>query len=362
MNNKNNHNHSDIKTDFQSLYNALLRRDKLYNDKAWVCVKSTRIYCRLTCGARKPLETNVEFVFSIEDAIKKGYRPCKRCKPDEVLRPISELSQKMLKLLHDEPLKRWDSDSIKELGIDSGTLRRNFQRDFGTTFLQYARQHRLGAIVTDIENGAKIINAQIDAGYDSSSGFVDAIKKQIGSAPSNIKGQCILSAKWIETPIGIMLAIVNDDGLHLLEFAERKGLPTEINNLKKKVGVIIFRSHNLHGLVEKELNEYFKGVRKSFTVPVTQYGTAFEKQVWKQLQLIQYGKTRSYKEQAEAINNPNAVRAVARANGANKVAIIIPCHRVIGSDGSMTGYAGKIWRKEWLLNHEAKIIQKQEQS
>ena len=349
-------NNEFLKTDFQSLYNALLRRDDAYEGLAFVCVKTTGIFCRLSCAARKPLESNIEFVNSIPEAKNKGYRACLRCKPEQIKKPLSPLTATMLDELHKDPQKRWDSDAIKELGIDESTLRRSFQRDFGTTFLKFAREHRLGAIVTDIEKGGKIIEAQLDAGFNSSSGFVEAIKKQIGISPKGIKSQRILSAKWLETPIGPMLGVADDEGLHLLEFAERKGLPKEIETTKKRIGAIVFRSHKILEETETQLDEYFNGNRRNFDIPIAQYGTPFEKSAWAQLQSIPYGTTRTYAAQAKAIENPNAVRAVARANGSNKVAIIVPCHRVIGSDGSMTGYAGKIWRKEWLLTHERRFM------
>ena len=351
-----------LKTDFQSLYNALLRRDDAYEGLAFVCVKTTGIFCRLSCAARKPLESNIEFVASIIEAKNKGYRACLRCKPETSKKPLSLLTARMIEELHKNPQKRWDSDAIRVLGIDESTLRRSFQRDFGTTFLKFAREHRLGAIVSDLENGGKIIEAQLDAGYDSSSGFVEAVKKQIGTSPKGIKFQRILSAKWLETPIGPMLGVADDEGLHLLEFAERKGLPKEIETTKKRIGAIVFRNHQLLETTEIQLKEYFQGTRQKFNIPIAQFGTPFEKSVWAQLQTIPFGTTRSYAAQAKAIENPNAVRAVARANGSNKVAIIVPCHRVIGSDGSMTGYAGKIWRKEWLLTHERKFMPSQEQS
>lgn len=343
-------------------YNALLRRDRSYDGKIFVCVKTTKIFCLLSCAARKPLENNVEFVNSIAEAKAKNYRACLRCRPENISKALSPITEKLVELLKSDPNKKWDGEEIKKLGIDESTLRRAFLKDFGTTFLKYAREHRLGAIVTDIENGETIINSQLDAGFSSSSGFIDAVKKQIGTNPKNLKSQKILSAKWIDTPIGAMLGIVGDDGLHLLEFAERKGLPTEIEATKKKTGPICFRNHIWFETLEKELKQYFDGNFVDFTIPIVQFGTNFEKSVWEELKRIPIGETRSYSMQAIAINNPNAVRAVARANGANKVAILIPCHRVIGADGSMTGYGGKIWRKEWLLKHENKIMPSQEQS
>ena len=341
-------------------YNALLRRDRAFDGKIFVCVKTTNIFCLLSCAARKPLEQNIEFVNSIEEAKAKNYRACLRCRPENISKSLSPITEKMVAILKNDPSKKWDGDEIKKLGIDESTLRRAFLKDFGTTFLKYAREHRLGAIVTDIENGANIINTQLDAGFSSSSGFVDAVKKQIGTIPTNLKSQRIMSAKWINTPIGAMLGIVGDDGLHLLEFAERKGLPTEIEATKKKTGPICFRNHFWLNKLEDELSKYFSGEFVNFTIPIAQFGTKFEKTVWEELQKIPIGQTRSYSAQAIAIGNPNAIRAVARANGANKVSILVPCHRVIGADGSMTGYGGKIWRKEWLLKHEKQFMPLQE--
>lgn len=348
---------NNIKLDPQSLYNALLKRDEAYDGFAFVCVKTTKIYCRLSCAARKPLEQNVEFVTDIQSAQKKGYRACLRCKPDEIKKTYCSLTFKMLEILRQNPQKKWNTEEIKKLDIDESTLRRAFQRDFGLSFLKFAREYRLGSIISNLENGNNIIDAQLDAGFSSSSGFVDAIKKQIGLNPSQLKQTRVLNAKWLQSPIGPMLAIVDDDGLYLLEFSERKGLPSEIEAIKRKIAPICFRNHPYHLEVENQLEEYFSGKRHEFSIKIAQFGTEFEKKAWAALCAIPFGQSRSYTYQAEYINNPNAVRAIARANGANKIAIIIPCHRVIGADGSMTGYGGKIWRKEWLLNHEKKINQ-----
>lgn len=337
------------------LYQSLLLRDEAYDGFYFVCVITTKIFCKLSCGARKPLETNVYFTNSSDAAIEKGYRACKRCRPLQVAKPLHPLTQKLLASLKEAPEKRWSGDDIRALGIDNSTARRAFMSDFGVSFLKFAREHRLGAVVATLKRGEQIIEAQLDAGYDSASGFKDAISREIGTNPSEITKKPILSAKWLETPIGPMLAIANDDGLHLLEFAERKALAREINDTKRKIGPICFQEHGLFETLQTQLDEYFNGSRHDFDVQIAQYGTVFEKSAWTALQAIPYGTTRAYNEQAKMIDNPNAVRAVARANGANKIAVIIPCHRVIGADGTMTGYGGKIWRKEWLLRHERKF-------
>jgi AraC family transcriptional regulator of adaptative response/methylated-DNA-[protein]-cysteine methyltransferase len=152
-----------------------------------------------------------------------------------------------------------------------------------------------------------------------------------------------------------MLTIATEEGICLLEFTDRRMLETEIKQLQT-----IYKAPVLPGkskyftLVEEQIAEYFEGTRKNFGLPLVIPGTPFQQSVWKVLQEIPYGTTRSYKQQALAIGNPNAIRAVAKANGYNRLCIIIPCHRVIGDDGHLTGYGGGIWRKKWLLDHEAK--------
>ena len=336
------------------LYRALLSRDEAYDGFYFVCVKTTKVFCKLSCGARKPLESNVTFVSSVNEAIENGYRSCKICRPTEGPRSKHPLTIKLLEILNKDKEKRWNGEDLRALGIDVSQARRAFMRDYGVSFLKFAREHRLGAVVATITNGERIIDAQIDAGFNSASGFKDAISREIGLNPREIANSLLLSAKWLETPIGPMLAIVNDEGLYLLEFAERKALAREISQLKKKIGAICFRDHEFHLGLQRELDLYFSGKSKEFSIPIAQFGTKFEKSAWDALIKIPYGESRSYSFQARAIKSPNAVRAVARANGANKIAIIIPCHRVIGANGEMTGYGGRIWRKEWLLKHEAK--------
>lgn len=344
-------------TNKNKLYNALLTRDNSYDGLVFVCVKTTNIYCKLSCSARKPLESNIEFVSSIQDAINMGFRACKRCKPDKATQ-LSNITIKILSHLEAFPNRIWRGEDLIKLGINPDVARRAFQKDFGQSFIAYARQNRLGAVINNIENGAKIIEAQLDAGYESPSGFIEAIKKQIGNSPKDIKAKPILSAGWIDTPIGAMLAVASNEGLYLLEFAERKGLPRELENLKKKYS-IVFREHEMLDKTKLELNDYFNGKLRNFTIPLVKKGSDFEKSVLEELLKIPYGTTRSYKEQAKLLNRETAVRAVANANGRNQIAIIIPCHRIIGSDGSLTGYAGKLWRKEWLLRHEKTICSRE---
>jgi AraC family transcriptional regulator of adaptative response/methylated-DNA-[protein]-cysteine methyltransferase len=157
----------------------------------------------------------------------------------------------------------------------------------------------------------------------------------------------------IDTPLGSMMAIADDEGIHILEFVDQKNLEASIQNLRGKTKSLIFPGENDPLLsIKKELCEYFDGSLQKFKTPLHLEGSEFQKNVWSALQKIPYGQTRSYAEIATTLNKPSAFRAVANANGANKIAIVIPCHRVINSDGKLGGYAGGISRKQWLLNHE----------
>jgi AraC family transcriptional regulator of adaptative response/methylated-DNA-[protein]-cysteine methyltransferase len=157
----------------------------------------------------------------------------------------------------------------------------------------------------------------------------------------------------IETPLGLMVAGAAEEGICLLEFTDRRMLNTEYKDLARLLKTTIVEGENKHTkAIRKQLDEYFEGKRKEFTVPLVTPGTGFQQAVWKELQKIQFGSTMTYQEQADALNKPEAIRAVANANGQNRISIVIPCHRVIGSDGHLTGYGGGLKRKRWLLDHE----------
>lgn len=341
--------------DDNTLYTALIARDPSYEGFVYVGVKTTGIFCRLTCPARKPKRSNVVFFGSCEEAQEAGFRPCLRCRPLDRQRLISGAVETLRDKIKAEPERRWSAEDLKNIGRDPSTIRRAFQREYGMTFTQYARSHRLGAAVNRLQQGGSVMDAQLDAGYESGSGFREAITKLVGDAPARAAGRPVLTAQWLDTPIGAMLAIVDDRGVHLLEFADRTALPTEINRLRTRVGPICFGNSPVLEELARQVETYFSGRSLTSDIPVVQRGSAFEATVWEALRQIPLGRTCSYGEIARSIGRPDAPRAVARANGANQVAIIVPCHRVIGADGSLTGYGGKIWRKRWLLEHERRM-------
>ncbi|WP_134496390.1 bifunctional transcriptional activator/DNA repair enzyme AdaA [Microvirga pakistanensis] len=342
-------------TDDDTLFAALIARDPSYEGFAYVGVKTTGIFCRLTCPARKPKRSNTVFFGSCEAAQEAGFRPCLRCRPFDRQRVPNGALEILREKIRAEPERKWSAADVRALGYDPSTARRAFQREYGVTFAQYARSQRLGYAVTRLLRGGSVMDAQLDAGYESGSGFRDAITRLIGDAPARASERPILTAQWLDTPIGAMVAIADGTGLHLLEFAERAALPAEIARLRKRVGPICFGRSPFLDELSRQVERYFSGRSASFDVPVVQRGSPFETGVWEALRQIPLGSTRSYGEIARLIGRPDAPRAVARANGANQVAVIVPCHRVIGADGSLTGYGGKLWRKKWLLEHERRM-------
>jgi AraC family transcriptional regulator of adaptative response/methylated-DNA-[protein]-cysteine methyltransferase len=184
----------------------------------------------------------------------------------------------------------------------------------------------------------------------------DTVARLLGDTPSNLRGKTLLKADFIETPIGPMIAIADDHALHVLEFLERKALATEVNKLKKATGSAIVFGRTLPlDRIKAELVAYFAGKSSIFETRLAPLGTPFERQVWDVLVEIPAGSTSSYSHLAAGMGKPTAVRAVGRANGANPIAIVIPCHRVVGAGGDLTGYGGGLWRKSWLLEHERRM-------
>jgi len=166
----------------------------------------------------------------------------------------------------------------------------------------------------------------------------------------------MITTTMIETPLGLMVAGIHENKLCLLEFSDRRMLKTEFSILTKYFKSEISKGKSpVFSNLRNELDEYFAGKRKEFTILLSFSGTEFQKRVWDELLKIPFGTTRSYKEQSVALGKAESVRAVANANGMNKISIIVPCHRVIGEDGHLTGYGGGLWRKRWLLDHEKKF-------
>lgn len=263
----------------------------------------------------------------------------------------------LIEAVERHPERRWKAEDVRALGIDESTARRQFKKRFGMTFVEYARARRLGLAARKLNGGAAVIDAQLDAGYESGSGFRDAFARVIGVAPARAEGAATLAVAWLATPLGTMTAIADDQALRLLEFSDRPELEREVERLRRQAWAAILPGRTVPiDAIEAELAGYFAGRFEPFTTPLAPYGTPFQQEVWAALRAIPAGETRSYSEVAAAIGRPAAVRAVARANATNPIAVVVPCHRVIGKDGDLTGYGGGLARKRWLLRHESKGV------
>ncbi len=344
--------------DHDTLYTALVARDASYEGRIYVGVKTTGIFCRLTCPARNPLSKNCVFYETVAECIQAGLRPCKRCHPLAPAADSDPAIQTLLKALESNPARRWSEGDIISMGFDPSTVRRNFKRQYGITFLEMARAARMRDGLQAMKNGGRVIDAQLDAGFSSPSAFRAAFAKMLGTTPASFSNSGHLLADWIDTPLGAMIAVSDKSALHLLEFADRKALPRELNKLRAQAkGQIGFGRHAPTDQVEAELTDFFAARSERFDVPLALHGPQFTCEVWRVLRDIPAGQTRSYGDIARELGRPTAARAVARANGANQIAIVIPCHRVIGADGSLTGYGGGLWRKQKLIELEQQFNQ-----
>lgn len=307
------------------MYRALVERDTSYDGAFFAAVKTTGIFCRPGCGAKKPKRENVEFFRTADEAERRGFRACLRCRP------------------------------LERSSIDGVEASRRMRDDLGITPRAGDRNRRLGAALERLRSGVSVTEAASESGFESESGFRDAFVRLFGAPPARAAaaGTGVLRVRWIATPLGPMFAAATDEGVCLLEFADRRAFLTQVATLRRRFPLpVIPGSNSTLELLAGELAEYWSGARATFTVPILAPGTPFQSAVWGFLRTIPPGETRSYADVARAIGRPSAVRAVARANGENRLAILIPCHRVIGSDGSPTGYGGGVWRKERLLEHE----------
>jgi len=338
------------------MYRALVERDQAFEGLFFACVRTTGIFCRPTCSARKPKRENVEFTGSIQEALHRGYRPCRICDPLGASAGDPAWLAPLLSDLRHTAEVRFRDDDLRARGLDPVQVRRTFKRRFGMTFQAYQRACRLGVAMKALHDGASTLDAGLESGFDSDSGFREAFARVFGATPARARDARLLTASWIETPLGPMVSVAGDEGLELLEFVDRRALERELAVMRTRLdSAIVPGDHPVLARTAAQVREYFDGTRRDFDLPVRQRGSDFQRRVWDALCRIPYGETCSYTDIARAVGSPAAVRAVGTTNGQNQIAIVVPCHRVIRSDGSLCGYGGGRWRKQWLLDHEHAI-------
>jgi AraC family transcriptional regulator of adaptative response/methylated-DNA-[protein]-cysteine methyltransferase len=341
---------------------AMLDSDSSYEGVFFTAVKTTGIFCRPTCPARKPKPENVEFFAEVDDAMAAGYRPCLRCKPLDAAAIAPDWVKGLLDTMQAQPLVRWTDSELVQHGMDPLRLRRWFKQHFGMTFHAYIRARRLGVALGRINEGDSIDAAAFDSGYESLSGFRDAFQKSFHTTPGRASANEPLLFARVATPLGPMIAMAEKRGLVMLEFLDRPILMREIDELRNRYGYAVAPGQNQHLVqIEDELKRYFEGTLTRFEVALHTPGSVFQNQVWDALRQVPYGTTCTYGEIALLLGKPGASRAVGLANGSNRMSIVLPCHRVIGADGSLTGYGGGKHRKEFLLRLERVALQIAEQ-
>ncbi len=338
------------------MYRALVERDASFDGLIFVGVRTTGIFCRPTCPARKPRPENVVWFARASEAEKAGFRACKRCRPladagahptwaARLLREVDTRAKSQRARLAD--------DDLTALGVAPVNARRYFKEKFGMTFQAYQRTLRLGFAHDSIARGETTTRVALDAGFGSESGFRDAFTRIFGAPPGAARGARTISATLVSTPIGAFVAAALPDRICMFDFLERKAILTQTKTLQRWFDdPIVPGTNEALEQLRTELDQYFAGTRTHFDVPLAVEGTPFQREVWNALLTIPYGETRSYEQIARAIHRPNAQRAVGKANGDNRIAILIPCHRVIEKSGALRGYAGGLWRKQRLLELE----------
>lgn len=335
----------------EEMSRAFYERDASYDGLFVAGVRTTGIFCSPSCPARKPDPRNVTFYPTAGEALFAGYRPCLRCKPMERADSLPDWAVTLLHAVEEHPERPIRARELMEMGLDPGRVRRLFRRRFGMSFAAYCRARRLGQAFERIRRGAGLDDAVADHGFASHSGMREAFARLFGTTPGRAREAEAIRLGWIETPLGPMIAGATDAGLCLLEFTDRRMLETQVATVTRRLGMAAYPAADDGHLaaLRDQLDEYWSGERREFDLPLVTPGTAFQQRVWDALRRIPYGETRSYGELATTLGKPGAMRAVGLANGQNRIAIVIPCHRVVRGDGTIGGYGGGLWRKHRLL-------------
>ncbi len=332
---------------------ARRHRDSSYDGVFYLGVRTTGVFCRPSCTSRSALPQNIEYFPTAKDALFAGYRACKRCRPLELHEGPPPWVRRLIDHVQRTPQERVTDQALRAMGLAPATVRRWFHANYGMTFHAFARGVRLGVAFDRIKRGEKLDNVMLDHGYVSHSGFREAFGKLLKRAPGSVRDGDKIAVAWMESPVGPLIAGAVDAGVCLLEFSDRHALDAQIATLRGRVGdAIVPAAHPHLDALRAQLRAYFAGELKVFELPLVYPGTDFQVRVWNELLRIPYGETRSYEDIAKAVGDPKAVRAVGTTNGLNRIAIVIPCHRVVNKSGQLGGYGGGLWRKQILLDVE----------
>ncbi len=334
--------------DDESAWAAALRRDRRFDGQFVSGVFSTGIYCRPSCPARHPKRENVGFFPDGAAARAAGLRPCKRCLPDDVARDRKAIDEAIKLLSGDDPPRL--EALAQQVGYAPHHFQRLFKRDIGISPAHYVRQIRAKRAQVALEGTGRVTDAIYAAGYSGPSRFYADAKKHMGMAPKSWRNGgagSVINWSVVETTLGPMLVAATQKGVCCLSFDEGEA------DLRRRFPNAMLREgdDDFEQLV-RDVIAVVEAPGKGTTIPLDVQGTAFQESVWRELQNIPPGETRTYAQIAASVGKPRAVRAAGTANGQNRVAVLIPCHRVIRTDGSLGGYAYGLDRKAELLKRE----------
>jgi AraC family transcriptional regulator of adaptative response/methylated-DNA-[protein]-cysteine methyltransferase len=339
-------------------WRATVARDSHADGAFVIAVRSTRVYCRPSCPARRPLRRNVTFFRTGEEAEKLGYRPCLRCRPNEIAAPVA-LVQRAVQLL----ANAHEQDSglrtlAQTLGTTQATLRRAFLRVTGLKPRELFEALRLKRFKALIREGKNITDALYETGYGSSSRVYERSNAQLGMTPATYRKGGLgmkLGYTIAKSPLGKVLVAATERGVSAVYLGDSEA--TLLGELREEYprAKIAPATDSIQRWV-KEIVQRIEGKQPHFELPLDLQATAFQRSVWKELQRIPRGRTRTYSQVARSLGRPKAVRAVARACATNPVSIVVPCHRVVRQDGSLAGYRWGMSRKEQLLAQERAAV------
>ena len=336
-------------------WQATLHRDTRADGMFVFAVRSTHIYCRPSCPARRPLRRNTLFFRNPQDAENQGFRPCRRCRPKN-LDDSTMLVQRVAAALANSQEESIRLGSLaSHLHVSSGKIRRAFRRVTGVSPKDFEQALRLQRFKKMLRDGSSITEALYTCGYGSSSRLYEKAYAQLGMTPASYKkgGEGMeIGYTVANTTLGKVLVASTDRGISAVYLCENeKSLVGELNREYPKAQ-ITHAGHEHHNWIE-EIVRRAEGRAPSAELPLDVQATAFQRRVWQELQKIPRGATRTYTQVANALGQPRAVRAVARACATNPVSIVVPCHRVIRGDGNLAGYRWGLQRKQKLLEREA---------
>ena len=348
---------------------ALYARDASCDGLFFAAVTTTGIFCRPSCPARDPRPEHVEFYATAGDALAAGFRPCRRCRPLEPAGAAPPWLAGLIARVEADPSAHISDADLRAEGLDPAAVRRHFKQALGMTFQAYSRSRRLGEAFAALCSGAALDEVVFAHGWSSHSGFRDAFRGAMGSPPAAAARAAATDGSdedtasrrpadpihlgRVSTPLGDMVAGATAGAVYLLEFPAGAKLESRFAALRQRTGrPLVAGETPLLDDLRAQLAEYFAGERRDFDLPLACPGTPFQRRVWDALRRIPYGETRTYAEIARAIGTPGAARAVGHANGLNRIAVVIPCHRVVAAGGGLGGYGGGLWRKLRLLETE----------